>query len=1076
MKRAGLSVILGSVLLALAAGTVQARVPVLDQEGRARLDPRLLRQWDAGRTEFRVIVHLQAPPEARLPLGPRGVEPPAARLSAVEKVIARGMEAIVRDVDPGAALEVRHTYRLQPAFAARVDREALAAVAVRPEVDWIELDEVWEAFTAEGVPMIHADALHARGIDGTGTSVAIVDTGIDPDHPTLGGGPIPNGKVIYGKDTADNDDDPSDCGSHGTAVASIAAGLAHSWDTGFSFAGGVAPGAGILAYKASPDGECGSFYTSDVTAAIEDATLLRDTYNVVALNLSIGSAGGFDGPCDSRDYLYSTAINDAVAAGIAVFAASGNSALKDAIATPACLANSISVGSVYDSDIQNTYRYCGNDSCTEILCTDAFPKAATVTCYSNSSLQLDILAPSEDLTAARPHGTTQGFGGTSGAAPYATGAAALLAQALPGVTPEEIRMLLGLTGTPVTDDDNGLARPLIDLAAASDPVTVGAAVGSPSNVEIPNATGVPVVSTTTVASAGKVESLSVSVKIAHGNPEQLLVTLVSPSGTRVNLEDHGTFAGDGIYAFYPQDRQPVQSLDAFVGEPAAGTWTLEVLDDDPAENRLKPSVLVAWGLRIDTGGTTQPPSFTSYSVPVAAHVKGAPGTFWVSDLRIFNPSPSASATFTLYFIPQGSDGTVTWYQSPVTIAPLAVQSLPDFVLNAFGQTAAAGHVVVQSDGTPLLMTSRTYNTGGGNGTYGQFVGMDRGIDGIGAGDGSLYMLQLASNAGFRTNVGFSEVAGKQARVRVTLHDGSTGLPVGVPGEYTVEPFSNVQVNTIFEGLGAGTVDNGWARVEVVGGEGRVGFYASVVDRTSGDAIYVPARRPVEAASRILPIVASASGKNGTLWVSDVRIFNPGSSAVDLELEFRPEVESTGTAATLSRRVGAGKVLALDDVVGSALGQPGAKGSLRIVSSSGTPVPLLVTSRTYNSGGAGGTFGQFIPAVSSGFGPGEAATVLHLDGGADFRSNVGVCEVSGGTVTVRYVLKDAQGTTLGTGTLDLGPHQVRQVNDIFTDLGVTPRENTRLDLFLDAGTGTFTAYGSLVDAVTGDAIYIPAAAY
>jgi len=1073
MKRCALAVLLPIMFLLSPGSPARAAVPVMDDTARARLDPRLESAWDRGDTSFRVIVHLVAPPEAHLPLPPRGVEFPAARLAVVEEVVTQGVGEILEATGP-AGTKLGHTFRLHPAFSARVDRQALALIAGRSDVDWVELDEVWHAMTAEGLGLINADVLHARGYDGSGTAVAIVDTGIDPEHPTLGGGPIPNGKVVYGKDTADNDDDPSDCGSHGTAVASIAAGTAWDWETGFSFAGGVAPGASILAYKATPDSECGSFYTSDVASAIEDATLLRDTYNVVALNLSIGSSGGFDGPCDSRNFLYASAINAAVEAGIAVFAASGNSAIKDGIATPACLANSISVGSVYDTDIQNTYRYCGNDTCTEILCTDAFPTARTVTCYSNSSFQLDILAPSEDLTAARPHSTTQSFGGTSGATPYATGAAALLAQARSGITPEEIRMLLGLTGEPVVDDDNGITRPLLDLEAALDAPAVG--LGSPSNVDIPNATGLPVVSTATVASAGNVESVTVSVKVAHGNPEQLVVTLVSPAGTRVKLADHESFEGNGIYAVYPLDRAPAESLDLFVGERAAGTWSLEVLDDDPADNALQPSTLVSWGLRIETGGTTEPPAFTSYSIPVAAHVKGDPGTFWVSDLRIFNPSPTATANFTLYYIPRNQDGTLTWYQSPVTITPQAITSLPDLLLTVFGQESATGHLVFQTDGTELIVTSRTYNTGGTEGTFGQFVGMVRGIDAVGAGDGALLMSQLASTDSFRTNMGFSEVAGTAATVRVILHDGDTGLPVGVPGEYTVPAFSNVQVNKIIEGLGAGTLSNGWASVEVIGGEGRVEAYASVVDRISGDAIYLPARRPLDAASRVVPIVANATGKNGTLWVSDLRILNAGSSAVELKLEFRPEVESGGSEASLTLTVAAGQVLALDDVVGSALGQPGAKGSLRVLTTSSSPHPLVVTSRTYNSGGADGTFGQFIPATSSGFTLGQAATILHLDSTEDFRSNVGICEVSGGTATVRYVLKDAQGVTLGTGTLELGPYQVQQINDIFLDVGAPAQENTRLDLFLDDGTGSFAAYGSLVDATTGDAIYIPAVAY
>lgn len=1077
--------------LALAAGAALAATPRLTEPLRQKIAPATLEAYDAGQESFRVIVHLEAPPAAHLPMSPRGVEIPRARLEAVRETLDRELRRIRRET-PGGRVEVRHAFRLQPAFSATVDREALAALAARPEVRWVEHEELWHAMTAEGIPLIHADVLQSEGYDGTGTSVAIIDTGIDPTHPALGGGPIPNGKIVYGKDTADiNDQDgPIDCGTHGTAVASIAAGLPYQWDTGQSFAGGVAPGASILAYKASPSDQCGSFFSGDVVEAIEDAILHRDQYNVAAINLSIGG-GSFDGPCDSRNSSYATAIDDATQAGIAVFVAAGNENNKGALDAPACVSNAVSVGSVYDSSFTvfpPGIQYCGNDSCTEILCTDENPiSVKTVTCYSNSDEYLDLLAPSELLTAALAHGTVGDFGGTSGATPYATGSAALIHQALPSLDPTQIRLLLGMSGEMITDDANGVTRPMLDLTAALDDAGANVGLGTPSNVAIPNATGSPAVSTALVSTGGTVHGVRVALKIKHADPEQLLVTLVSPSGTRVVLHDHGPgmtpggstddiFGVNGIYAYYPQDRQPVQSLDAFTGEIANGTWRLEVLDDDPSTNGSSSQLIVGWALEIDTGQQAGPPTLTSYSIPVAAHLGGFQPTFWKSDLRIFNPDTSQPVSFDLYAIPEGQDGTQNYFQTRITVQPNAILSLPDVLKENFGLSSDKGQLIVQADGTSLLLTSRTYNTGGAAGTYGQFVGAVRGIEGIGRGDTPLTMLQLSSGANFHTNVGISEVAGASAQVEVTLYDGDTGQIVGDTRTYTIEPFSNLQTDKVFQQFGAGDVDNGYAIVQVVGGNGRIVAYATAVDDASGDATYVPGTRPQAVSGLTVPVVASGlGGSHNTHWTSDLRLFNGGGSTVQVELTFRPEITSGGSTVTVTKSVAPGRVLPLDEIVTDTFGQTGTKGSLTITPEGGSAT-ILATSRTYTTGSGAGTYGQFVPAVASGFGSGSHATVLHMDKDADFRSNIGICEVSGGTVTVRYALKNASGTTLGTKTIQLGPHELLQVDDIFADLGVAPEDNTRVDFFLDAGTGSFTAYGTLVDNTSGDAIYIPAAAY
>ncbi|MCG6964324.1 MAG: S8 family serine peptidase [Acidobacteria bacterium] len=1076
-----LVLILATVLV---SAVTAVGAPPLNKAQQEQLAPTLVRAYDAGSTSFRVIVHVKAPPAARIPLTPRGVPYPRARLETIHNVLTTELGGLSSRL-PAGQMKVHHVYRLQPAFAATVGRQGLRQLASDPNVTFVEEDLVLHAMTALGLPLIHADVLHNLGFTGTGTTVAIVDTGVDYNHPSLGGGPIPNSKIVFGLDTADDDDDPMDCGDHGTAVASIAAGLPYQWPDGKTFAGGVAPGAMIMAYKASPDGDnCDTFYTSDVVDAIDDAVNKRDTYNLVAINLSIGGTSS-SGLCDygnSDRLAYAKEINAASEAGIAVTAAAGNENDKSAIDVPACVSSAISVGSVYDIDVPGTLKYCGNDSCSETLCTDDFPPAKTVPCYSNSGKYLDLLAPSELLTAAKAGGeVTQdangygNFGGTSGATPYVTGSIALLHEAIPGLDAANARLLLETTGTPITDTNN-ITRPLIDLQAALNAGLTG--LGEPTYVDIvpEDAQTGTATSQVTLVQAGVITALHVRVEIIHPDPSQLVVTLIAPDGTRVKLHDH-TYVSGGLFALYPDEVTPAESLSTLFGKTAAGTWTLEVVDDSTVPTSVSgQQKLIGWSLQAITGSSVGPPQFANYVIPVGAHKPGFNTAFWSTDLRVLNPSSTSPAAFTVYAVPEGADGTTDYYGVQMSVAAGSIVSIPDLLASKFGLTDDQANILIQADGTPLVATSRTYNSGGPSGTYGQFVGAERGIDGIGAGDTGLVMLQLASNSSFHTNLGFSEVAGQSVQVRVTLHDGDSGAVIGTPTTYPLAAFSNSQINRVFPALGAGSSDNAYATVEVVSGNGRIEAYATAVDEVTGDAIYVPGTHPSSVTSQVVPIVASLHGNQTTFWVSDLRVLNGGSAAATVQIDFQPEVNSTGTAASITRTIDPGQELALDDIVSQIFGQSETKGSLHITRTSGSS-PLLITSRTYNRGGAG-TYGQFVPAVTSGFDGTTGVTVINLDKTANFRSNLGICEVGGGTVTVRYALKNSAGQTLGVKSVTLGPYQVLHINDIFADLGATQQANTRVDFFLDASSngGAFTAYGTLVDNNSGDGIYVPAASY
>ena len=171
-------------------------------------------------------------------------------------------------------------------------------------------------------------------LDGTGTTIGIIDTGIDYTHPDLGGAKFPNAKVVGGYDFADNDDNPMDNQGHGTHVAGIAAADGKVQ--------GVAPKAKLYAYKVFGD-QGGGAADGDIIAALDRS--VRDRCTVV--NMSLGMSGG------TADTPENEAINNAVKAGVVVVAAIGNSGPRNPetnwpLGSPATALNAIAVAASND--------------------------------------------------------------------------------------------------------------------------------------------------------------------------------------------------------------------------------------------------------------------------------------------------------------------------------------------------------------------------------------------------------------------------------------------------------------------------------------------------------------------------------------------------------------------------------------------------------------------------------------------------------------------------------------------------------------------------------------------------------
>lgn len=396
---------------------------------------------------------------------------------------------------PGLTVTQRFSYQF--GFAARVTPDALELIVDHPSVIRVEKDWELEPHLRQGIPLMSAD-VPRLSYNGSGISIAICDTGIDSSHPRLGGGgnPIFNDKVIGGRDTGDNDNDPRPHptlgNAHGTASAGVAAG---DLDSVGDYIGGVAPGAKLYDLKISI-GNGGSASSSSMIAAWEWAvTHQNDDFNnpIMIINTSFGG-GQFSSACDSVAQAMTTAAANAVAAGITLFVSSGNDGYCDSMGWPACISFVNSVGAVYDDNIGQPGFCVAAESCankqphsgcpTGWAAFESSTAADQVTAYSNSASFLTFFAPSHNAYTTDIVGSggyTSGdyfdsYGGTSAASPYAAGAAAVLqsaAKALTGnyLTPDEVRRYLTTYGDLITDGKVAVTKPRINVARAIDALT-----------------------------------------------------------------------------------------------------------------------------------------------------------------------------------------------------------------------------------------------------------------------------------------------------------------------------------------------------------------------------------------------------------------------------------------------------------------------------------------------------------------------------------------------------------------------------------------------------------------------------
>ena len=397
---------------------------------------------------------------------------------ASRKALAQSLhQNFINTLPLSLAKNVSSTFSYVPGSVLSVNKNQLQEIMSNPLVKKVYQNKARRANLQESLNIV-LPGRSKKLFSGKGQAVAIIDTGVDSDHDFFkvegisrivseacytGGGfsgfreltvLCPNRARQQvgegsGKDCTDLNFPGCD---HGTHVAGIAAGN-----------DGVANEANIIAIQVfsglrdvfkrdicgTGKGEkCVVAFDSDIIKGLERVFSLRNTYDIAAVNMSLGG-GRFFGSCDNENNMMTSIIRQLKEVGIATVTSSGNNGFSDSIGFPACITNAIAVGAT--SDFTGTL---GDISLT---------KDERVF-YSNHSSLLDILAPGTLIRSSVPGNGFSNFNGTSMASPHVAGGFAAVKAQDGSLTVETIEEAFKSVGPEVSH--SGVTRRRLDIAAA----------------------------------------------------------------------------------------------------------------------------------------------------------------------------------------------------------------------------------------------------------------------------------------------------------------------------------------------------------------------------------------------------------------------------------------------------------------------------------------------------------------------------------------------------------------------------------------------------------------------------------
>ena len=461
-------------------------------------------------------------------------------------------------------------------------------------------------------------------------------------------------------------------------------------------------------------------------------------------------------------------------------------------------------------------------------------------------------------------------------------------------------------------------------------------------------------------------------------------------------------------------------------------------------------------------------------VPAVGRLPGAFETFWRTDLIVRNPSGEAISVLARFVPSSTGESSVTEaVERRIELGPSEIWLYADVLGSIFDIARGSGALFLTPEGdSAITATSRTY-TDSWQGTYGMGVAA---VD-VFAAVGARFPVSFSGalqGAAFRTNVVTVDTGGRGSEVSFRV-SGASGVAGRVDFSFPTPAGGQAQLNGLGDTLEFPHDQSGALVVQPLSGE--VVASATAIDNRTNDATYFPPDLPSPFV-RTIPAIGHVDGANGSRFRSDLFLFNPSDQVKGITLTAKrwdvPENEAV-VNLTLQPR----ESRTIRDVLLTTFGKTGIA-RLRYFSGGNFDASgIRVTSRLYTIDASGGTYGLLIPPLNSfqAAGPRESLEILGPQGGANFRTNLSLVELTafagGPPARVRIDILDDYGRLMDSFESIVPIAGGTQILDVFRSRGLGNGPPASL-IRVSPLSGLVGAFATTLDNGTNDPTYYGAA--